>query len=917
METAKKTRTFDDNDDGQLDSGEILKAFPYVSVRADILHMRMRTENEMAHMLCKLPPFFFGLALFAFGLMEISPTAPTYDIHLHMFRHFAIGELTSKGEMEYADVYEYLSLFADGNAELQASAPKWWCEDKYLERKWDATLSVPYTDCASPRYFALGLAPDDTWKWTHVDAGTRRLADVLLGQSPLSCMDDDQALQKELRDSNVTCATHVQACDAQIGMTLCSKSCGFCGPWSYESVARYPKAMVTLTPVIIYQTRLETIDCEGFAGIYQKIESNAELWHLPPLDGKRNSNLLHCLDRLRHLDADYAMEKDCPSSAPEGKCTGGKLRVTPKAAYQGMTVYPVLLSSPKHDLPQLEKLQWLDVQTESVTVSTVVYTGEVEVFSLVTVTFTFTLGGNIKTSFEISSYRDVIGQSKARFITCMVLAAFGAFVGVIWNVRHLVKEWHVCSRGMVLYQLVSRGLHMAFLVNLLVSWGQRESMSELYQQLLRSLMKTPGSSSAGEEALVLDAMSRIEDATSWMKLQTNLAYLVSYFQFVQMIFYMSAHPKMAVLTETIHGAASHLIHFFLSTGVLFLMLGFMAHWMLGAHLEEFSSFGIAIRTQIQMLLGEFIYIKGATLLAQDVNIMYWIYAVTFVVIACFTSLNFLLAIIVDAFCAVKADLGKQPIMCSFFVDIWLVAYIKIKWRVNKWPARVKFLEYFKGAVDEHKKSSWIDLLDPDVQEDREGSSDKVCVATEAVLMGVEGLTDEQLAAILAYYYSLSPCVLCRLLVFHASDIRKHVPDVAKFLRVVGVEEFVLRDQSLPCRLSHPGSGCAANALRLSVIFWWRLFPSLVTTRVLWSIARGQRGRIDVFALLRFSAFLFFTCSVPGYIFCLTKRGGRAGSEAGVALSAFAGAMALNVLPLEQRSALINRYCLALTLLWLF
>jgi len=157
----------------------------------------------------------------------------------------------------------------------------------------------------------------------------------------------------------------------------------------------------------------------------------------------------------------------------------------------------------------------------------------------------------------------------------------------------------------------------------------------------------------------------------------------------------------------------------------------------------------------------------------------------------------------------------------------------------------------------------------------------------------------------------------RLLVFHASDIRKHVPDVAKFLRVVGVEEFVLRDQSLPCRLSHPGSGCAANALRLSVIFWWRLFPSLVTTRVLWSIARGQRGRIDVFALLRFSAFLFFTCSVPGYIFCLTKRGGRAGSEAGVALSAFAGAMALNVLPLEQRSALINRYCLALTLLWLF
>merc|ERR1740123_1718689 len=121
----------------------------------------------------------------------------------------------------------------------------------------------------------------------------------------------------------------------------------------------------------------------------------------------------------------------------------------------------------------------------------------------------------------------------------------------------------------------------------------------------------------------------VEDATSWLNRQCIVATLVTYLQFLQMIFYFNAHPKMATLTSTVNKAMSNTLHFLLMFAILFLKLAFMAHWLLGGKIPVFRTFGGAISAQGRMLFGEFIYAGGADRLNAAGTAMYWLYAFTF------------------------------------------------------------------------------------------------------------------------------------------------------------------------------------------------------------------------------------------------------------------------------------------------
>merc|ERR1719356_1458606 len=90
-----------------------------------------------------------------------------------------------------------------------------------------------------------------------------------------------------------------------------------------------------------------------------------------------------------------------------------------------------------------------------------------------------------------------------------------------------------------------------------------------------------------------------------------------------------------------------MFHFFLLFSFLFLMLGFMASWMLGGEVETFNSFGASMAAQGKMLFGEWIYADNADELYGSMVIMYWIYAITFMLVLFFSLLNFFLAIVLE------------------------------------------------------------------------------------------------------------------------------------------------------------------------------------------------------------------------------------------------------------------------------
>lgn len=87
--------------------------------------------------------------------------------------------------------------------------------------------------------------------------------------------------------------------------------------------------------------------------------------------------------------------------------------------------------------------------------------------------------------------------------------------------------------------------------------------------------------------------SVIYEEASWLERHRIAAYAVLYIQFLQMVLAFNVHPRVAMLTSTVSKALYNMMHFFFVFAVLFLMLAFMANFLLGGRIHIFGTFGSA------------------------------------------------------------------------------------------------------------------------------------------------------------------------------------------------------------------------------------------------------------------------------------------------------------------------------------
>jgi hypothetical protein len=566
-------------------------------------------------------------------------------------------------------------------------------------------------------------------------------------------------LQEAEGDSSLTCESFHHACEIGIGIPYCPKTCGYCGPFVYRNYHEFQKTQVTMLPVMVYQTRFNKQDCHDFAETYDKQPYNTELWQVPALDGEKDGAVLNCIDPSAQQDTDYAISLDCPPDAPSSKCNGdSKVNAYAKHTFHGIPVYPKLLTEPHHDVLQMQAVNYLDVQTGTISLSTMIYTEGVEIFTSLTVDFSVSTAGNINAEYKLVSYRDMLNGSKTTFIVCLIVTSIGALVGVLLSARYLWTNRQECKMGYVMYELISRSALFVYPLVLLISWTQQVPMSKEYDDLLHSFLDMPSASEEVFEEIVqqyFDVKSHIWSETNWMKRHRVVAYFILYAQFLQLIFYMNAHPKLGVLTATVVKATSHLVHFVMVFWTLFLMLGFMAHWMLGGNIDGFATFSGTIEAQTRMLFGEFIFADGAAELTYGLTFMYWLYASSFLLIIFFSLLNFFLAIIVDAFCAVKEDISELP--CGYFLtDLWLTLVIESRWRARGWPDRVITMRTLRSTMQE-SKGRWIDGLSQDGEDDAEPT-----ISCSDLLAEFENLGEKKLSSMLSCYNRVCPKLLCKV-----------------------------------------------------------------------------------------------------------------------------------------------------------
>ena len=144
----------------------------------------------------------------------------------------------------------------------------------------------------------------------------------------------------------------------------------------------------------------------------------------------------------------------------------------------------------------------------------------------------------------------------------------------------------------------------------------------------------------------LDVKTHIYGEVRWVQSMRIACFLMCYVQFVQLTTYFNAHPRMAVLTKTFSKRIDLMVHVFIVFLVPFFMRAFMAYWLFGQLVAVFQDWGTTIESQARMIFGAFLLPDGAEHLYGKQRAMYWLYALTFLLVMFFTLLNFFQVIVV-------------------------------------------------------------------------------------------------------------------------------------------------------------------------------------------------------------------------------------------------------------------------------
>ena len=140
------------------------------------------------------------------------------------------------------------------------------------------------------------------------------------------------------------------------------------------------------------------------------------------------------------------------------------------------------------------------------------------------------------------------------------------------------------------------------------------------------------------------------------------------------------HPRVGILLATIRHSMEDMLHFSFLVFIIYMCAACIGYAAFGSELNHFRSFSETVTTLINLTLGEwpeYSFEHGYKITA---------FTITFLILNFFVLLNFVIAIIVDAFGSAKRDLEADPTLCSVWSDMKDVMTSEwLRWKIDGWP----------------------------------------------------------------------------------------------------------------------------------------------------------------------------------------------------------------------------------------
>eukprot|EP00192_Tetraselmis_astigmatica_P001702 CAMPEP_0117652658 /NCGR_PEP_ID=MMETSP0804-20121206/2750_1 /TAXON_ID=1074897 /ORGANISM="Tetraselmis astigmatica, Strain CCMP880" /LENGTH=1606 /DNA_ID=CAMNT_0005458731 /DNA_START=90 /DNA_END=4910 /DNA_ORIENTATION=+ len=326
----------------------------------------------------------------------------------------------------------------------------------------------------------------------------------------------------------------------------------------------------------------------------------------------------------------------------------------------------------------VEEGLFLDSNTRNVKAQVVTYNSELRVFSSTMITFKYSDGGSIDVSHKLHTVRVELYADRADYVRlCLEIfltaATMFSLVSELWE---LFTIWRRTGSPAGYFKsiwnwidLTSIGLMWCTMCMWWIFVLRQASTFDIslrydvYASLTSpaAMLILGGQGDAGGQGLVevQDAFGELQsivDSLAWYYAINGINIL---FLIARVLKLMDFQPRLGVVTRSLALAGPDLAHFVLVCGMVFVGYAMMAHLIFGNNIQAFSSFGSSVDTCFEILLGEIgvnTELRALTgLQALAGTLFFW----SFELLVFMVLLNFLLAIIVDAFSEVKENTTEQ------------------------------------------------------------------------------------------------------------------------------------------------------------------------------------------------------------------------------------------------------------------
>lgn len=299
-------------------------------------------------------------------------------------------------------------------------------------------------------------------------------------------------------------------------------------------------------------------------------------------------------------------------------------------------------------------------------------------FSSTLVTFKYSDGGSIDVTHKLHTVRvELYADSSDIVRLCLeVFLTLATMLSLLSELKELVSIWRKTGSPANYFQsiwnwidLTSIGLmwctmcmwwifvlNQASTFDIDLRYDVYNSLSSPAAMLVLAGQGAESGQGLRDVQNAFGNLQSIVDSLAWYYAINgiNILFLIS-----RVLKLMDFQPRLGVVTRSLALAGPDLAHFVLVCGMVFVGYAMMAHLIFGNNIQAFSSFGSSVDTCFEILLGEISVNAELRALTGLQGLAGTLFFWSFELLVFMVLLNFLLAIIVDAFSEVKENTTEQ------------------------------------------------------------------------------------------------------------------------------------------------------------------------------------------------------------------------------------------------------------------